>query len=139
MSVNLSFAQFGVKGKLARADRAYSSKKYDKAIRLYIKVLDKASIRSAYENIAECYRLTDNWTEAEYWYGQVVNYPDGKHIFELYYAIALQKNGKCDLAMEWFSEYLRHVPDDEEAINAKQKCLPDNSIILNWRISSGIV
>ncbi|NJN78688.1 MAG: OmpA family protein [Saprospiraceae bacterium] len=43
--------------------------------------------------------------EAEYWYGQIVHLPEAEPIYSLHYAQALQANGKCDLAKEWFNKY----------------------------------
>ena len=93
------------KAKLAKADEAFEQQNFNAAIPLYLEFLDKKDIAQAKKNLAECYRRVDNWTEAEYWFGQIVNLPDAKPIYFLYYGQALQANGKCDLASEYYQEY----------------------------------
>ena len=72
---------FGQKAKLERADNEFKRYNYETAIPLYLEVLDKADIPEAKAKLAESYRRTDNWQEAEYWYGQIVNLPDAKSIY----------------------------------------------------------
>lgn len=54
--------------------------------------------------LADSYRLTGDTWNAEYWYSQVVK-ESNKPISRLYYAQALQSNGKYQLAKKWFLEY----------------------------------
>lgn len=105
-------AVFAQKGKLQRANREFEQFNYSDAIQLYLEVLDKADIAEAKIKLAESYRKVDNMAEAEYWYGQIVHLPEAKPIYSLYYGKALQSNGKCDLAKEWFEKYSREEPDD---------------------------
>lgn len=100
------------KTKLQRANEEFDQYNFDAAIPLYLEILDKVDVAEAKVKLAESYRRINNWTEAEYWFGQIVHLPDAKPIYSLYYGKALQANGKCDLAKEWFEEYSRLEPDD---------------------------
>lgn len=93
------------KAKLERANKEFERYNYAVAIELYQDILEKNDISEAKINLAESYRKVDNMGEAEYWYGQIVHLPEAKPIYSLYYAKALQANGKCDLAKEWFTKY----------------------------------
>ncbi|MEM8909591.1 MAG: flagellar motor protein MotB, partial [Bacteroidota bacterium] len=61
---------------------------------------------------AECSRKVGNAEDAEYWYGQVVRLAESEPIHKLFYGQMLQRNGKCDLAKEWYEKYVEEVPDD---------------------------
>ena len=131
--VALGFSSvFGQQAKLERADNEFKRYNYETAIPLYLEVLDKADIPEAKAKLAESYRRTDNWQEAEYWYGQIVNLPDAKSIYYLYYGMALQANNKCDLAKEFFKEYNRLEPDQQRGALLAQACTKDElEVILN--------
>ncbi|HHS95514.1 MAG TPA: tetratricopeptide repeat protein, partial [Phaeodactylibacter sp.] len=107
------FAFTGVQAqKLKRAKRYMEQLNYIGAIELYNQVLDKEDNAEAKINIAECYRKISDSENAEYWYGQVVRLPEAEPVHHLYYGQALQRNGKCDLAKEWYERYIQEVPDD---------------------------
>ena len=74
------------------------------------KILNKKDIPEAKIRLAECYRLMNNPTEAEYWYEQVIDLPMSDDINKLYYGLALKSNGKCDVAKDVFLEYAQLVP-----------------------------
>ncbi len=113
------------KNKLQRANKDFDKYNYQSAIPLYLEILDKADVAEAKIKLAESYRRVNNWTEAEYWYGQIVHLPDAKPIYSLYYGKALQANGKCDLAKEWFEEYARLEPDDLRGRLLSKACTRD--------------
>lgn len=122
MAVGTASAQ---KAKLQRANKEFSRYNFNAAIPMYLEVLDKADLPEAKINLAECYRRINNWTEAEYWYGQVIQLPDAKPIYSLYYGKALQANNKCNEARKWFEEYSRKVPDDIRGVLLAQACTQD--------------
>ena len=113
------------KASLQKGNKEYDRFNYHKAIPLYLQVLDKADVPEAKIKLAESYRRVNNWTEAEYWYGQIVHLPDAKPVYSLYYGKALQANGKCDLAKEWFEEYSRREPDDLRGKLLSKACTKD--------------
>lgn len=105
-------AAMAQKAKLKRANQEFEQLNYHEAIQLYLQVLDKTDVPEAKVKLAESYRKVGNMSEAEYWYGQIVHLPDAKPIYSLYYAQALQANGKCDLAKEWFAKYSQLARDE---------------------------
>ena len=98
--------------KMKKAIRAMDDLNYQEAITLFNQVLEKNDNPEAKILLAECYRKVSNSEDAEYWYGQVVRLPESEPIHKLYYGQTLQRNGKCDLAKEWFEKYIEEVPDD---------------------------
>ncbi len=98
--------------KLKRANKAFEEFNYQEAIILYNQILNKSDVSEAKINLAESYRKVSNTEEAEYWYGQIVNLPESLPVHKLYYGMMLQTNGKCDLAKEWYMNYVQDVPDD---------------------------
>lgn len=127
ISLNIS-AQRGeeIKVKLDEANIAFNNKDFKEAILLYLEILDRTNIEEAKINLAESYRKIENWNEAEYWYGQIVHLPEAKSIYTLYYGKALQANGKCDLAIEWFLKYSRLEPNDWRGQLLAQACQKDS-------------
>lgn len=126
-----STAAIGQKAKLKRADREYKLLNFQKAITLYLEVLDKVENSQAKINLADAYRKVGNTPETEFWYGQVVHLPDAKPIYKLYYAQALQANGKCEQAKDWYAAYSKDVPDDWRGRLLAQTCDEDNQTTMN--------
>lgn len=125
---------FAQKAKLAKADKFFKDYDYQQAIEAYLDILDKNDVASAKINIAECYRHVDNWADAEYWYGQVVRLPESKPVHKLYYGMALQSNGKCEQAKQWFDEYTTLVPDDLRGKLLKESC---DEVIMDRLLKAG--
>lgn len=107
-----AFTATAQKAKLSRADRMYKELNYQGAIEAYLNILDKRDEPEAKRKLADCYRKVGNTVDAEYWYGQVVRLSDVKPEEKLYYGMALQANGKCDLARQWYDEYTTINPSD---------------------------
>ncbi|HMR45093.1 MAG TPA: flagellar motor protein MotB, partial [Saprospiraceae bacterium] len=98
--------------KLKYAKKKMDDLSYVEAIEIYNQVLEKEDVAEAKINIAECYRKIGDAQNAEFWYGQVVRLPEAEPVTKLYYGQMLQRNGKCELAREWFNQYIEQVPDD---------------------------
>ena len=98
--------------KLKRAKSYMEKLNYTGAIELYNQILEKNDNSEAKINLAACYLKVNDPVNAEYWYGQVVRLPEAEPIHRLYYGQMLQRNGKCDLAKEWYEKYVEEVPDD---------------------------
>ncbi len=103
---------FAQSSKLKRARGFMDKLNYVGAIELYNQILEKNDNAEAKINLAECYLKINDPVNAEYWYGQVVRLPEAEPIHRLYYGQMLQRNGKCDLAKEWYEKYVEEVPDD---------------------------
>lgn len=105
-----------------RARKYMDDLNYMGAIELYNQILDKNDNPEAKINIAEAYRKVNDSENAEYWYGQVVQLADAEPIHKLYYGQMLQRNGKCDLAKEWYQAYVEAVPEDQRGQYLVQAC-----------------
>lgn len=125
MLVLVSTTAFAQRAKLRRANDEYKSLNFQKAIALYLEVLDRYDVPEAKVNLADAYRKVGNSIEAEYWYGQIMDDPTVKPIYKLYYGQALQANGKCEEAKKWFKAYATDVPDDWRGYLLSQTCDPD--------------
>jgi tetratricopeptide (TPR) repeat protein len=98
--------------KLERAKRYIKELNYQGAIELLQAVLTKGDNAEAKINLAECYRKIGDSENGEFYYAQVVRLPEAQPIHSLYYGEMLQRNGKCDLAKEWYLKFSEAVPED---------------------------
>lgn len=106
--VSSSFAQ------LQRANKYYSDYDYIKAIELYKKVLKKEDNTEALEKIANSYRLTKKYQQAETYYARLVKKEGLDPINYFYYGTVLKNNKKIDEAKIQFKAYSNAVPDDKK-------------------------
>ncbi len=109
-------------GKLKSANNRMEILDYMGAIQEYNKILAKDDIAEAKINLAECYSKVSDIDNAEYWYGQVVRLPEAEPIHYLKYGYMLQRNGKCDMAREWFQKFVEAVPDDSRGRHLLRAC-----------------
>lgn len=115
-------ALFSQASKLKRAKKLYDGLAYIEAIELYNLVLEKDDNAEAKIYLADAYRKINDTENAEYWYGQVVRLPEAQPVHKLYYGQMLQRNGKCDLAKEWYQQYLDEAPDEVRAQYLVRAC-----------------
>lgn len=108
--------------KMKRARNKMDQLDYMGAIELYNQILEKSDNPEAKINIAEAYRKISDSENSEYWYGQVVQLADAEPVHKLYYGQMLQRNGKCDLAKEWYQAYVEAVPEDQRGQYLVQAC-----------------
>jgi outer membrane protein OmpA-like peptidoglycan-associated protein len=114
--VNTGFAQ------LKRANKYYDNYDYVKAIQLYKKAVKKKDNKEALEKIANSYRLTKNYTQAEVYYAQLMKQSNVDPINHFYYGMVLKNNGKIDEAKEEFKQYANAVPNDKKAELSVKSC-----------------
>ncbi len=111
------------KQKLKAAKHNMEILNYQGAIEEYNSILSKHDdIAEAQINLAECYRKVSDIDNAEYWYGQVVRLPEAEPEHYLFYGYMLQRNGKCDMAREWFEKFLEAKPDDSRGRHLLRAC-----------------
>ncbi len=123
LMINTAEIQAQSSGKLKSANQKMEMLDYMGAIAEYNQILSKnADISEAKIKLAECYRKISDTENAEYWYGQVVRLPEAEPIHYLYYGYMLQRNGKCDMAREWFAKYVEAVPDDTRGRHLLRAC-----------------
>ncbi|HEX7411078.1 MAG TPA: tetratricopeptide repeat protein, partial [Bacteroidales bacterium] len=106
--------QLSVPAQIRKANRLFARYDYANAIPFYKKVIDKNKKHKteAMERLADCYRLTSNFTEAAGWYKKVVETPGIDPINYYYYGQALRSNGNTQLAREQFKKFASLKPDD---------------------------
>ena len=113
---------FGQRAKLEKADKLFRDYAFFEAAAMYEHILEKEDNTQAKINLAECYRLTQDFEKAECWYGQAVGKSSVSPIFKLYYGQMLQSNGKCQEAKYWFREYARLRPEDTRGKRFEAAC-----------------
>jgi len=101
---------------------SWSALSYYEAIELYNLILEKDDNPEAKIYLADAYRKINDTENAEFWYGQVVRLPEAQPVHKLYYGMMLQRNGKCDLAKEWYTQYVEAVPDDTRGQYLEKAC-----------------
>src|SRR6218665_23168 len=101
--------------KLKRANQYYENYDYKKAIQLYTKAVKKSDNAEALEKLANSYRLTKNYQQAEVYYARLMKQPSVSPISHFYYGMVLKNNGKIDEAKEEFKRYINSAPNDKVA------------------------
>lgn len=122
-------------GKLKQAQQKMDNLDYIGAIEIYNEVLEKSDDATAKINLAEAYRKINDTANAEFWYGQVVRLPQAEPIHKLYYGMMLQRNGKCDVAKDWYQQYVDISPDDQRGQYLLRACDYEEELMTK---SSGI-
>lgn len=84
----------------------YKTMQYDKAIDNYTKVSEKKMPREEKIKLADSYRLTNDYKNAEKLYAELVAIPKMYPIHLFYYGKSLMNNGKYKEAKKEFSNYL---------------------------------
>ncbi len=108
--------------RISRAKQYMKDLNYVGAIELLNQILSKGDNSEAKINLAECYRKVNDSENAEFLYGQVVRLPEAQPIHFLYYGEALQRNGKCELAREWYDKFAKAVPEDVRGQYLSKAC-----------------
>lgn len=90
------------------ANTLFDAQDYPHAIELYKDVLIQDNAAVAKQRLAECYRLTGDLTQAEYWYKKLMEQQPEIAEHKLIYAQILQGNGKYEEAKKWFLEYAKY-------------------------------
>lgn len=104
-----SFAQ------LSRANKFYDNKEYSKAIDAYLDILRKEENPEALEKIADSYRLTRDYAQAEMYYEKLVKLNDVAVVNYFHYGNVLKGNNKPEEAKAQFQRYAQAVPTDKMA------------------------
>ncbi len=117
-----AFGAIAQSGKLKLAQQKMDNLDYIGAIELYNQILESHDDPTAKINLAEAYRKINDTPNAEFWYGQVVRLPQAEPIHKLYYGMMLQRNGKCDIAREWYQQYVDLTPSDQRGRYLLRAC-----------------
>ncbi|MBB2149311.1 OmpA family protein [Pedobacter gandavensis] len=89
-----------------QADVFFNRYEYYPASRLYLPLAERKNPDlKVLEQLAACYRMMNEYDEAEKWYSKVVLNPKASPLSYYYYAEALQRNEKFDLAKSAYMKY----------------------------------
>ena len=96
-----------------KGDKYYKGLGYGSAIPEYKSTVGEEGRldRKTMIRLANSYRLIGDYQNAELYYAQIVE-SSSKALYRLYYAQALQANGKCEAAKKYFLEYDQLVQAD---------------------------
>ncbi|TCD18110.1 flagellar motor protein MotB [Pedobacter psychrodurus] len=113
--LELAKAQYVIK----EADVQYGLFNYSKAIDLYEQAYKKKATLYAAEKLGECYKLQNNYKQAESWYAIATGMPNTSAENILNYAKVLQGNSKYGEAKVQYQKYA----DSKKDITDKQQSL----------------
>jgi len=116
----LLIVQLSVTAQIKKANRLFARYDYANAIPFYKKVVDnnKKGKIEAMQRLADCYRLTSNFSEAAAWYGKVVANPGVDPENYYYYGQTLRSSGNSVLALEQFNKFSALKPNDPRGIKS---------------------
>lgn len=116
----------GQKKKAERAYEFFKSGEYYEAIdqfkNTYSKTKDKELKAEMVFMVSECYRLINDPKNAEIWYKKAVRSTYSKPEAQFWYADAIKKNGKYQLAIDEYRKYKQLVPGDARADQQIRAC-----------------
>jgi hypothetical protein len=99
---------------LKTADRYYDQMAFAQATEAYKKLLDKNEPSlDIVQRIAHGYRLMNVSKEAEFWYAQVLAFPNSASINTFFYAEAARRNGNFEKAKQLYLQYGEQVKTDQ--------------------------
>jgi peptidoglycan-associated lipoprotein len=117
---------FSQKDVTSKADNAFQTGRYYEAIDLYKYAFAKARDKDQKNQIifmtAECYRMIQDFRQAEVWYRKAIKKKYASPIAILHLADALRSSGRYEEALIEYKNYKELVPDDKKADIGKESC-----------------
>lgn len=98
-----------------KGSKEYSNLQYHKAIGNFNKAIAQSDHHDAKIKLANCYRLTNDYSNAEKMYAEIVKYEDLDAANYFYYSKILMNKGDYVQAKVWLEKYLQEAPNDEVA------------------------
>ena len=117
------------KGAFRTGQKLFEDFAFAEAIPHFKEAVEGPNAVEANLRLAECYRLTNQLERAEPHYAKAVEQPNIRPEFVLHYARALQANGKCAEAVEWYRRYSYLVPKDPRGDNLMASCADISELI----------
>ncbi len=114
--IKFSFAQKDLK----TANFHYENYEYATAIPFYKNALYIDSTLEAVEKLADCYRQTNKYKEALYWYEKALQIPYYSATSVLYYADMLKTTGRYNEAIDQYELYELYLEENQKAKIKKQ-------------------
>jgi peptidoglycan-associated lipoprotein len=110
----------------AKADTAFKSGEYTKAIERYTKVYPRLKNKEQKAEVSfrlgECYRYMNETRKAKSYYKKAVRYKYADPIAVYYYAELLKIDEEYEDAIFEYDEYISRVPDDLKGPLGKKSC-----------------
>jgi peptidoglycan-associated lipoprotein len=123
---------YGQKKKAERAYEFFKAGEYYEAIDhfkdAYSKTKDKDLKSEMVFMVAECYRLINDPKNSELWYKKAIKSSYSKPESQYWYADAIKKNGKYQMAIDEFRKYKQLVPGDARPDQEIRAC----ELSLDW-------
>ncbi len=117
------------KAQFKKAEQLFEQMAFHQAIPLYQELSKGPEGLEASLRLAECYRLTNQLGKAENYYARGVDQSNIRPEFVLYYAQALQINGKCSEAVNWYRRYQYLQPGDSRGSELLSSCADISDLI----------
>lgn len=88
------------------AENLFQRYEYFNALKIYKKLAERSNPDGLIiERVADCYRLMDDYDNAEEWYAKAIGYGESEPVNHLYYAEVLLRNKKFNDAKEQYRQY----------------------------------
>ena len=112
---------------IAEGNQAYDRNQFDEAITAYRKALDFSELKrevrfEVTERLADAYRLSNRFEEAEKWYKLLLRRQRKNPTAVLNYGKALKNSAKFDEAKDQFRDYLKLKPESEKGKMLLRSC-----------------
>jgi OOP family OmpA-OmpF porin len=92
--------------KMQLADKLFERDEYFKSLSIYLKLAKKSQPKlHAVERVADCYRLMNDYDNAEIWYQKTLAFPEAQITDHFYYAEMLLRNKKFKEARSEYKIY----------------------------------
>ena len=117
----LLVVQFGF-SQVKKADKYFASLQYEEAIPLYLKAMKKGQDSAVVVNLAESYRLIQDYQNAEVYYKRASQLFPKNASVQLKYGQMLKSNSKLNEAKEVFVVYANRNPTDASGQNYVLSC-----------------
>ena len=101
-----------------KADELYEAFAFKPAVESYLRALESGYDSIAItQRIAECYRYLNDPENMEVWFKKVLELDKSEPLHGLYYAQALNANGKYAEAKKYYADYFEIVENDSRGVN----------------------
>jgi outer membrane protein OmpA-like peptidoglycan-associated protein/tetratricopeptide (TPR) repeat protein len=121
---SLLFASLGCLGQMKKAEKHFSNYNYAKAIPVYEKVAKKNSPdqQQAMIKLADCYRILNNYAEAESYYAKAIGIGKVPAEVNYNYGNVLKSNNKYAEALSQYNVFLAQNQNSTTTKNAIKSC-----------------
>ncbi|MCW3126282.1 MAG: OmpA/MotB domain protein [Bacteroidetes bacterium] len=109
----LTYSATAQKAYVSMGDMYFKQFDFKMALKSYARAIKKDSNNThVIQNIADSYRLMNDWTNAEPWYAKLATSSTASPLNKMYYAESLRSNQKYSEAKIAYKSYMASVPSD---------------------------